>query len=224
MTKDGHPKGQRGTRGVTLWFTGLPCSGKSTIAQIAGEELRRRGHRVELLDGDEVRQHLTKGLGFSKEGRDENIRPIHYLFHLLTPRRIGYVCPLLTRNGVIAIAAAISPYRAIRDEVRKMVGSFVEIYADCPLEVCIQRDVKGMYKKALAGEMKEFTGISDPYEAPLHPEVTLRTDQETPEASAARLLRRLEEMGYLPGAAVHEPYTPEEEAAIRRRLEQLGYL
>ena len=213
MTNDGQPKGQRGTRGVTLWFTGLPCSGKSTVSQIIYDELKKRGGRVELLDGDEVRTRLTKGLGFSKEDRDENIR------------RIGYVCHLLTRNGVIAIAAAISPYRAIRDEVRKMVGSFVEIYADCPLEVCIQRDVKGMYKKALAGEMKEFTGISDHFEAPLHPEVTLRTDQETPEASAARLLRRLEEMGYLAGgAAVPEPYTPEEEAAIRRRLEQLGYL
>jgi len=212
MTNDGQPKGQALTRGVTLWFTGLPCSGKSTISEIIRDELKKRGHRVELLDGDEVRTHLTKGLGFSKEGRDENIR------------RIGYVCHLLTRNGVIAIAAAISPYRAIRDEVRKMVGSFVEIYADCPLEVCIRRDVKGMYKKALAGEMKEFTGISDPYEAPLHPEVVLHTDQETAEASAARLLGRLQEMGYLGGAAVHEPYTPEEEAAIRRRLEQLGYL
>lgn len=213
MTNDGQPQGRGGTRGVTLWFTGLPCSGKSTVSQIIYDELKKRGGRVELLDGDEVRTRLTKGLGFSKEDRDENIR------------RIGYVCHLLTRNGVIAIAAAISPYRAIRDEVRKMVGSFVEIYADCPLEVCIQRDVKGMYKKALAGEMKAFTGISDPYEPPLHPEVTLRTDQETPEASAARLLRRLEEMGYLAGgAAVPEPYTPEEEAAIRRRLEQLGYL
>lgn len=201
------------TRGVTLWFTGLPCSGKSTVAQLVYEHLRAAGRKVEILDGDEVRQHLTKGLGFSKEGRDENIR------------RIGYVCHLLTRNGVAAIAAAISPYRAVRDEVRRMIGSFVEIYVDCPLEVCIQRDVKGMYQKALAGEMPAFTGISDPYEPPLHPEVTLHTHLESAEASAARLIRRLAEIGYLPGVRVpEEPYTPEEEAAIRRRLEQLGYL
>ncbi len=183
------------------------------MSQIVRDTLRRQGRKVELLDGDEVRRHLTKGLGFSKEGRDENIR------------RIGYVCHLLTRNGVIAIAAAISPYRSVRDEVRRMIGSFVEIYADCPLEVCIERDVKGMYKKALAGELPAFTGISDPYEPPLHPEITLQTHGEGPEASAARVLRRLSEMGHLPGARVpEEPYSPEEEAAIRRRLEQLGYL
>lgn len=206
-------KRQADSPGVTLWFTGLPCSGKSTISQLVYQHLRQAGRKVELLDGDEVRQHLTKGLGFSKEGRDENIR------------RIGYVCHLLTRNGVVAIAAAISPYRAVRDEVRRMIGSFVEIYLDCPVEVCMQRDVKGMYKKALAGELQGFTGVSDPYEPPLHPELTLHTDKEPPEACAARLLRRLAEMGYLPSVGVPpEPYTPEEEAAIRRRLEQLGYL
>ncbi len=212
MTKDGKAT-QMVERGVTLWFTGLPCSGKSTVSRLVYDHLKSEGRRVELLDGDEVRRNLTKGLGFSKEDRDENIR------------RIGYVCHLLTRNGVIAIAAAISPYRAVRDDVRGRIGSFVEVYIDCPLEVCMQRDVKGMYKKALAGELKAFTGVSDPYEPPLHAEVTLHTDREAPAASAARVLRRLTEMGYLPGLhAPQEPYTPEEEAAIRRRLEQLGYL
>ncbi|MFQ5663836.1 MAG: adenylyl-sulfate kinase [Terriglobia bacterium] len=201
------------TRGVTLWFTGLPCSGKSTVSRRVYDQLRAAGVKVELLDGDIVRRHLTKGLGFSKEDRDENIR------------RIGFVCRLLTRNGVVAIAAAISPYRSVREEVRRLVGSFVEIYVDCPLEVCIQRDVKGMYKKALAGELPQFTGISDPYEPPLLPEVTLATHQETPEESAAKVLRRLSDIGYLPRArAIPESYPPEEEEAIRRRLEQLGYL
>ena len=130
---------------------------------------------------------MTKGLGFSREDRDENIR------------RIGFVCHLLTRNGVIAISAAISPYRSTRDEVRRLIGSFVEVFVDCPLEVCKQRDVKGMYKKALAGEIAGFTGVSDPYEEPLNPELTLHTDRETPEESAQNVLEWLEEAGYLAG-------------------------
>jgi len=170
--------------GVTLWFTGLPCSGKSTIAQLLFERLRGSGLKVELLDGDVVRQKLTKGLGFSKEDRDENIR------------RIGYVCQLLSRNGVIAIGAAISPYRAIRDELRGMIPCFVEIYLNCPLEVCVQRDVKGMYKRALAGELKNFTGVSDPYEEPLHPELVLNTHEETPEQSAEKVLEYLRVRGW----------------------------
>ena len=177
---------ERLRQGVTLWFTGLPCSGKSTVSHLVAQELRNLGCKVELLDGDIVRQNLTKGLGFSKEDRDENIR------------RIGFVCHLLTRNGVIAIAAAISPYRAIRDEVRRLIGSFLEVHVECPLEVCIQRDVKGMYKKALAGELAHFTGVSDPYEAPLKPDLVLFTHQETPEESSRRVLGLLVASGYLP--------------------------
>src|SRR5713226_10340154 len=144
-------------QGFTLWFTGLSGAGKSTLATMAAEELRRRGHYVEVLDGDEVRTNLSKGLGFSKEDRDTNIR------------RIGYVAQLLTRNGAIVITAAISPYRAIRDEIRGRIGDFVEVYAKCPLDALVARDVKGLYKKALAGEIKEFTGVSDPYEEPFNP-------------------------------------------------------
>ena len=151
-------------KGFTLWFTGLPCSGKSTVAERAEEALLERGLNVELLDGDVVRTNLSKGLGFNKEDRDTNIR------------RIGFVCHLLTRNGVVAIGAAISPYRAIRDENRKLIGRFVEVYVECPLEVCKQRDVKGMYAKAERGEIKEFTGISAPYEEPEKAEVVLKTD------------------------------------------------
>ena len=176
------PKSDSG--GVTLWFTGLPCSGKTTISQLVFERLQRSRLRVELLDGDVVRQRLTKGLGFSKEDRDENIR------------RIGYVCHLLSRNGVIAIGAAISPYRAIRDELRQMISCFVEIYVHCPLGVCVQRDCKGMYKRALAGELKNFTGVSDPYEEPLHPELVLHTDQETPVQSTGKVLEYLQVHGW----------------------------
>ncbi len=173
------------TQGVTLWFTGLPCSGKSTLANLLHSRLRAPGLKSELLDGDVVRQHLTKGLGFSKEDRDENIR------------RIGFVCHLLTRNGVVTIAAAISPYRSVRDEVRQLIGSFAEIYVNCPLEVCIQRDVKGMYKKALRNELPQFTGISAPYESPLAPEITLETGKETVEESVGKVLAWLKDHGYM---------------------------
>jgi adenylyl-sulfate kinase len=173
------------SEGFTLWFTGLSGAGKSTLAGLAAEELRRRGYRVEVLDGDEVRTNLSKGLGFSKEDRDTNIR------------RIGYVCRLLARNGVIAIAAAISPYRSIRDEVRGQHERFFEVYVDCPLETLVERDVKGLYKKALAGELKGFTGVSDPYEPPLNHELTVATGRETAQESLARLLGRLEERGYI---------------------------
>ncbi len=174
------------SHGVTVWFTGLPCSGKTTVSQLVYERLQSVGTKVELLDGDIVRQRLTKGLGFSKEDRDENIR------------RIGYVCHLLTRNGVIAIAAAISPYRAVRDEIRNLIHSFLEVYVDCPLEVCKQRDIKGMYRRALAGELPHFTGVSDPYEKPPHPDLVLRTNEETPEESARKVLRLLLKQGCLP--------------------------
>jgi adenylylsulfate kinase len=172
--------------GFVIWMTGLSGAGKTTLARLLEADLRRTGRRVEVLDGDVVRTHLSKGLGFSKEDRDTNIR------------RIGFVCHLLSRNGVVAIAAAISPYRAIRGEVREMCGGrFVEVYAKCPLAVLQQRDVKGLYKKALAGEIGNFTGISDPYEEPLAPEIVVETDAESPEASVARIRQRLEELGYL---------------------------
>jgi adenylyl-sulfate kinase len=171
--------------GFTLWFTGLSGAGKSTLAQLVAAELNRRGHRVEVLDGDEVRTNLSKGLGFSKADRDTNIR------------RIGYVCKLLARNGVIAIAAAISPYREVRDEVRRMHDRFVEVHVKCSLGRLIERDVKGLYKKALAGEIREFTGISDPYEPPLNPEIVIETDDEPPKASLVRLVTTLERLHYI---------------------------
>lgn len=175
--------------GFTVWFTGLSGAGKSTIAHILERELRARGMKVEVLDGDVVRTHLSKGLGFSKEDRDTNIR------------RIGWVCEVLSRNGVVAIAAAISPYRAIRDEIRAKIPNFIEVYVQAPLEVLVERDVKGLYKKALAGEIANFTGISDPYEPPLNPEVVCYSDgRETPEESAAKVLAKLEEMGLIPEA------------------------
>lgn len=174
-------------RGFTIWFTGPPCSGKTTLSKKVEAELRkRRLTKIELLDGDVVRTNLSKGLGFSKEDRDTNIK------------RIGFVCKLLSRNGVIAIAAAISPYREVRDYNRKEIGNFVEVYCKCPLEVCIQRDVKGLYKKALAGEIKNYTGVDDPYEEPLNPEVILETDKESYEESVAKIIRKLEMLGYIP--------------------------
>ena len=172
-------------KGFTLWFTGLPCSGKSVVADRLAEVLRGRGLRVERLDGDIVRQSLTRDLGFSRKDRDENIR------------RVTFVAKLLTRNGVAVLTSFISPYREIRAESRREIGDFIEVYAKCSLEVCIQRDVKGMYQKAMKGEIKEFTGISDPYEEPLNPEILLQTDQETLDESVQRVLRRLGELGYL---------------------------
>ena len=173
-------------RGVTVWFTGLSGAGKTTIRMAVEQLLRNQGCKVEVLDGDIVRQNLTKGLGFSKEDRDENIR------------RIGFVAHLLTRNGVIVLVSAISPYRNIRDEVRHRIGDFLEVYVNAPLAVCEQRDVKGLYKKARAGEIKQFTGIDDPYEHPLNPDVECRTSEETLEESTAKVLAALQEMGYLP--------------------------
>jgi adenylylsulfate kinase len=198
-------------RGFTLWFTGLPCSGKSTLAEIVAKELESRGRGVEILDGDVVRTHLTKGLGFSKEDRDENIR------------RIGYVCGLLSKHGAIAISAAISPYRTIRDEVRSKTQNFVEVFVNTPLELCVKRDVKGMYKKAFAGEIKNFTGVTDPYEPPLSPEIVIETQNEEPEVSAARILDNLERMGFIDPA--DEPaYSADDAEIIRDRLVKLGYM
>jgi adenylyl-sulfate kinase len=169
--------------GFTLWFTGLSGAGKSTLANLVAEELRARGHHVEVLDGDEVRTNLSKGLGFSKQDRDTNIR------------RIGYVCRLLARNGVVAISAAISPYREIRDEVRSQHEYFFEVYVKCPLDTLVERDVKGLYRKALNGEIGNFTGVSDPYEEPFSPELIIESHRETPAQSAQRLLGSLERAG-----------------------------
>lgn len=172
-------------KGVTIWFTGLSGAGKTTISHQVELRLREKGYKLEVLDGDIVRTNLTKGLGFSKEDRDENIR------------RIGFVSNLLTRNGVIVIVSAISPYRAIREEVREKIGNFVEVFVNAPLSVCEGRDVKGLYKKARSGEIKLFTGISDPYEPPLNPEIECRTDLEELDESVNKVLQSLEKLGYL---------------------------
>ena len=172
-------------KGFTVWFTGLPSSGKSTLARMLEKVLSDTDFHVEVLDGDEVRLRLSKGLGFSKEDRDENIR------------RISYVAKIVTRCGAVAITCAISPYREIRNEARKEIGRFVEVYVKCPLEECIRRDVKGMYKKALSGEIKNFTGISDPYEEPLKPEIIVETDKESHEESLSKIVSGLIQLGYL---------------------------
>ena len=169
-------------KGFTIWFTGLSGSGKSTVSDILEKRLRDGGAKIEVLDGDVVRTNLSKGLGFSKEDRDTNIK------------RIGFVCAMLSRNGVIAIAAAISPYRDIRDGVRAQIENFVEVYAQCPLEVLIERDAKGLYKKALSGEIPQFTGVSDPYEPPLNPEVVIDSSEEKPEESAEKVWAKLVEL------------------------------
>jgi adenylylsulfate kinase len=162
-------------KGFTLWFTGLSGAGKSTLSEIVAKRLREEGRLVELLDGDVVRTNLSQGLNFSKEHRDINVR------------RIGFVCELLSRNGVIAIVAAISPYREVRDELRSRIPHFFEVFVDCPIEVLAARDVKGLYKKAMAGEIAQFTGISDPYEPPLNPDLSIRSDLESIEDSVERV-------------------------------------
>lgn len=166
--------------GFTLWLTGLSGAGKTTIAQGAVARLRAAGAKVELLDGDTLRLNLSSGLGFSREDRDTNIR------------RIGFISELLSRNGVIAVVAAISPYRETRDEVKRKIGNFLEVFVDCDLATLIARDVKGLYKRALSGEIGGFTGISDPYEPPLQPDLVIRTDRESPEESIRRVWQELE--------------------------------
>ena len=178
----------RASTGFTVWLTGLSGSGKSTIAAILERRLRAAGRKVEVLDGDVVRRHLSGELGFSKTDRDTNIR------------RIGWVCELLSRNDVVAIASVISPYREVRDEMRERIGRFVEVYVSAPIEVLMQRDVKGLYRMAAAGEIEQFTGLSDAYEPPLAPEVTCLSDgSESPEESAARIIDKLREMSYIGG-------------------------
>ena len=168
---------RNGNGGVTLWLTGLPCSGKTTIAEIVKAELEAKGCAVELLDGDEIRKHFSAGVGFSKEDRANHLK------------RVAYLCHLLSKHGVVVLASFVSPYRENRDYARGLIGErFVEIFVDTPLEECIKRDVEGMYKKALAGEIKQFTGVSDPYEPPAAAELTIRTVEETASQSAERLL------------------------------------
>ena len=177
------PRFPAARQGLVLWFTGLSGAGKSTLANHVAETLRAEGRLVEILDGDVIRTNLSKGLGFSKEDRDTNIR------------RIGFVCQLLARNGVTAIAAAISPYKDVRDEVRASVTAdgvpFVEVYVRCTIEALVQRDTKGLYAKALAGELPQFTGVSDPYEPPESPEAVVDTDRETVEQSARAILEAI---------------------------------
>ena len=173
------------TPGVTMWLTGFSGAGKSTIAKLVAQRLLQMNYRVEVLDGDEIRQHLSAGLGFSKVDRNINIR------------RIGFVCHLLSRNGIIAIAAAISPYRSVREELKQMIPNFLEIFVDCPLHICIKRDVKGLYAQAVQGKIPAFTGISDPYEEPLNPDLTIYSYKETAEISAQRVINLLSERGYI---------------------------
>lgn len=199
------------TPGFTLWFTGLSGSGKTTLAKKVQRELLMRELKVELLDGDVVRTNLSKGLGFSKEDRDTNVR------------RIGFVANLLARNGAVAIAAAISPYAEIRDEIRSLHDNFIEVYTECSLETLTERDVKGLYKKALAGEIKGFTGVDDPYEAPDNPEVFVSTENESIEESTDKIMRFLEQRGLIP-AAPGSDISADEEAKILERLKTLNFV
>jgi adenylyl-sulfate kinase len=192
-------------RGFTLWLTGLSGAGKTTLAGKLAPALRARGVSVEILDGDDVRTNLSKGLGFSKEDRDTNIR------------RIGYVCRLLSRNGVAAISAAISPYSEVRDEVRQLIeqdgSAFIEVFVKCPIDVLAERDVKGLYKKALAGEIKGFTGVSDPYEEPEAPDVLIESDRESEDLSTAKIIHELERRHLLPLLTAHNSAAPMEQFA-----------
>lgn len=198
-------------KGFTVWLTGLPSAGKTTIAHLLAGELAGRGHNVEVLDGEEVRTNLSKGLGFSKEDRDTHIE------------RIGYVSKLLCRNGIVVIVAAISPYREVRDRIRATIEKFVEVHVKCPVEICMGRDVKGLYARALCREIPEFTGVSAPYEEPLKPEVVCCTEKETPEQSATRIVSTLEVLKYIEMAG-HSGYAPAEEEEVKKRLQDLGYL
>lgn len=194
--------------GFTIWFTGLSGAGKSTLSEIIEKRLKERGRNVEVLDGDIVRTHLSKGLGFSREDRDTNIK------------RIGFVCSLLTRNNVVCISAAIAPYSEAREWARREIGNFVEVYIKCPLEVCRQRDVKGLYKLVDEGKIKNFTGVDDPYEEPEHPELVIETDKETIQESVSRIFAKLVELGYLE----EEGNSEDEAKVVTERLAALGYL
>lgn len=196
--------------GAVVWFTGLPSSGKSTIARVLYERLLGRGLPVELLDGSEVRESLSRGLGFSREDREAHVR------------RIGYVAKLLSRNGVIAICAAVSPYRSTRDEVRRNTTNFVEVFVDCPVEVAEQRDAEGWYARARRGEVPEFTGVNAPYELPLAPEVHVRSNTVSVDEAVLMVERALEELHVCPAAADADHVAHDQE--LRRRLGALGYI
>jgi adenylylsulfate kinase len=172
-------------QGFTIWFTGLPCCGKTTIADQVATVLKKKDYNVERLDGDIVRQGLTNDLGFSKKDRDENIR------------RVTFVAKMLTRNNVIVLATFVSPYREQRRDARKEIGRFIEVYVRCPVEICMKRDVKGMYRKAREGKITHFTGVDDPYEEPEHPELILDTDTESVEESVRKVLHTIEELGFI---------------------------
>ncbi|KPJ59658.1 MAG: hypothetical protein AMS15_06780 [Planctomycetes bacterium DG_23] len=207
--------------GTLIWFTGIPASGKSSVAVVVEKALRERGLKVENLDADEIRAHLSPELKWSKEDRD------------LNTKRLAYIGKMLTRNGVFVIVAATSSYRYFRDRARSMVKNFCEVWVKCPLEVCQRRDPKGLYKRAKDGEVNDIAGLHQPYEEPLSPEVTLETDKETTQESAAKVMRKLEELGFIPPAVEakepvraggEEVYTRRDEAKIKARLRRLGYL
>jgi adenylyl-sulfate kinase len=172
-------------KGFTLWLTGLPCSGKTTLADIIAEELRSKNYKVERLDGDIVRKSLSRDLGFTQEDREKNLE------------RVIFVSKLLSRNGIIAITSFVSPYCRIRSFARSEIKDFIEVFVKCPVELCIKRDVKGMYKKALNGEIENFTGVSHPYEDPKNPEIVVNTDKQTQQESADIIIKKLQEMKYL---------------------------
>jgi adenylylsulfate kinase len=194
--------------GFTIWFTGLSGAGKSTLSESIEKRLQAQGRNVEILDGDIVRMHLSKGLGFSREDRDTNIK------------RIAFVCGLLSRNGVICISAAIAPYKEAREWARHEIKNFVEVYVKCPIEVCRQRDVKGLYKLVDEGKIKNFTGVDDPYEEPEKPELVIETDKVTIEESIERIFAKLVELGYLEAEEAHD----DESKVVTDRLAALGYL
>jgi adenylylsulfate kinase len=197
-------------KGFTLWFTGLSGAGKTTLAKKIQKVMLKRGMNVEMLDGDVVRTNLSKGLGFSKEDRDTNIR------------RIGFVASLLARNNAVCIAAAISPYADIRREVRGLHENFVEVFTKCSLDTLTERDVKGLYKKALAGEIKGFTGVDDPYEEPEHAEVMVDTETESIDESCDRIIRYLETKGLMPAGG--DDIDADEEARILDKLKALDFV
>ena len=198
------------SQGLTVWLTGLPSAGKTTIAHALEKRLLAAGHRVEVLDGDVARTHLTRGLGFSREDREENVR------------RIGYVAKLLSRNGVIALCVAVSPYRAMREEVRRNVTNFIEIFVDIPVEVAERRDAEGLYARARLGDIEDFTGVNAPYESPLHPDVHIHADRESVDEAALKVVKTLESRGIIPPVTDGE-LPPDVEEEMKRRLSELGF-
>jgi adenylylsulfate kinase len=185
MSANGTPSSAGSAGGFTLWFTGLPCAGKTTLAAEVGLELKRRGCRVEVLDADALRTTVCRGLGFDRKDRDENVA------------RIGWICSMLSRHGVVSVAAVVSPYADAREQLRKTIPGFVEIYVKTPLSVCIERDVKGMYAKAMAGKLSHFTGIDDPYEEPLHPDIVIETERSSVSECVRSIVEWLEQADLL---------------------------